>query len=62
MKEMAIKKIKFIAGAFRFGGIETYIENHKIALKHKQTIVLVYINTAVLLIKMYFQTFLSQWR
>ena len=60
------KKIKFVTGAFRLGGhsggIETYMENHTIALKHKHNIVLVYMNTAILLMKMYFRTFLSWWK
>jgi len=60
------KKIKYATGIFRLGGqsggMETYMENHKIALKHKHNILLVYINTVILLMKMYFRNFLSRWR
>ena len=49
------KKLEFSSGVFRVGGkgggIDSYKENHRVLLNHNVNICLVYINSAVLLIK-----------
>jgi len=57
--KIKFKKLNFATGVFRLGGqsggLKSYVENHKLLLNHKVNPILVYINTAILLIKLYFR-------
>lgn len=57
-------KLNFSTGVFRLGGqsggIETFMENHKLLLNHKFNPILVYFNTIVLITKFYIRKILSR--
>lgn len=60
-KNYKFKDVSFSTGAFRLGGqsggIVSYIENHKLLLKHKVNPILVYSNTIILIIKLYIRRY-----
>lgn len=55
------KRLNFSTGVFRVGGasggISSYRENNKLLLKHKINPFLVYLNTLILVVKLYFRKF-----
>ena len=55
------KRLNFSTGVFRVGGasggIPSYSENNKLLLKHKINPFLVYLNTLILVVKLYYRKF-----
>jgi glycosyltransferase involved in cell wall biosynthesis len=58
------KRLDSSTGVFReggaSGGLASYKENHRILLEHKTTSFLVYLNTFILVVKLYFRKFFNK--
>jgi len=58
------KRLDFSTGVFRLGGqsggVKSYIENHRLLLRHGANPLVVYVNTAILLTKLFFRRLIKR--